>query len=145
MAAILPRSVRSPITSYGYLKSTYQYQHNVVGERTDRGKMAAMCGRSTPLAGNADETSSLYIYLCSTSSVLSTVTTSSLFLNKWSCFQKTGFRRFSPCRKPFVSEHAQCERLRSPKGLPSCSDMHSLWLPGGLAPPCRVISNGRKS
>src|SRR4029434_892315 len=22
---------------------------------------------------------------------------------------------------------------------------HSLWLPGGLAPPCRVISNGRKS
>src|SRR4029434_2362602 len=23
--------------------------------------------------------------------------------------------------------------------------MHSLWLPGGLAPPCRVISNGRKS
>src|SRR4029434_5298172 len=23
--------------------------------------------------------------------------------------------------------------------------MHSLWLPGGLVPPCRVISNGRKS
>src|SRR4029434_1900188 len=23
--------------------------------------------------------------------------------------------------------------------------MHSLWLPGGLAPPCRDISNGRKS
>src|SRR4029434_2565053 len=23
--------------------------------------------------------------------------------------------------------------------------MHSLWLPGGLAPPCRVISSGRKS
>src|SRR4029434_10052411 len=23
--------------------------------------------------------------------------------------------------------------------------MHSLWLPGGLAPPCRVISNRRKS
>src|SRR4029434_3401291 len=23
--------------------------------------------------------------------------------------------------------------------------MHSLWLPGGLATPCRVISNGRKS
>src|SRR4029434_5603532 len=23
--------------------------------------------------------------------------------------------------------------------------MHSLWLLGGLAPPCRVISNGRKS
>src|SRR4029434_7922971 len=23
--------------------------------------------------------------------------------------------------------------------------MPSLWLPGGLAPPCRVISNGRKS
>src|SRR4029434_7316988 len=22
--------------------------------------------------------------------------------------------------------------------------MHFLWLPGGLAPPCRVISNGRK-
>src|SRR4029434_11152041 len=25
------------------------------------------------------------------------------------------------------------------------SSMHSLWLPGGLAPPCRVISSGRKS
>src|SRR4029434_1020779 len=23
--------------------------------------------------------------------------------------------------------------------------MHSLWLPGGLAPPCRVISSGRKN
>src|SRR4029434_4019690 len=23
--------------------------------------------------------------------------------------------------------------------------MHSLWLPGGLAPPCHVISSGRKS
>src|SRR4029434_7402252 len=23
--------------------------------------------------------------------------------------------------------------------------MHSLWLPGGLAPPCRVISHGHKS
>src|SRR4029434_6097560 len=23
--------------------------------------------------------------------------------------------------------------------------MHSLWLPGGLAPPCRVIGNGRIS
>src|SRR4029434_3921796 len=23
--------------------------------------------------------------------------------------------------------------------------MHSLWLPGGLAPPCRVISHGQKS
>ena len=33
-----------------------------MGERADCGKMAAMCGRSTPLAGNADETSSvLYI------------------------------------------------------------------------------------
>ena len=41
----------------------YHYQHNVMGERADRGKMAAMCGRSTPLAGNADETSSVYIYL----------------------------------------------------------------------------------
>ena len=29
------------------------------------------------------------------------------------------------CRKPFVSEHAQCEGLRSPKGLPSCSDTDS--------------------
>src|SRR4029434_9451799 len=26
------------------------------------------------------------------------------------------------CHKPFVSEHAQCETLLSPKGLPSCSD-----------------------
>jgi len=26
------------------------------------------------------------------------------------------------CRKPFVSEHARCEGLRSPKGLPLCSD-----------------------
>ena len=39
------------------------YQHNVMGERADCGKMAAMCARSTPLAGNADETSSLYIYI----------------------------------------------------------------------------------
>src|SRR4029434_11011264 len=45
--------------SYCYLKSTYHYQHNVMGERAPWGKMAAMCGRSTPL----DETSSLYIYL----------------------------------------------------------------------------------
>src|SRR4029434_3166769 len=45
--------------SYCYLKSTYHYQHNVMGERAAWGKMAAMCGRSTPL----DETSSLYIYL----------------------------------------------------------------------------------
>ena len=44
----------------------YHYQHNVMGERADCGKMAAMCGRSTPLAGNADETSSVYIYLWST-------------------------------------------------------------------------------
>ena len=44
----------------GGLKSTYHYQHNVMGERAAWGKMAAMCGRSTPL----DETSSLYIYLC---------------------------------------------------------------------------------
>jgi len=29
---------------------------------------------------------------------------------------------WSLCRKPFVSEHAQCEGLRSPKGLPLCSD-----------------------
>src|SRR4029434_1946120 len=50
--------------SYCYLKSTYHYPHNVMGERAAWGKMAAMCGRSTPLAGNADETSSLYIYLC---------------------------------------------------------------------------------
>ena len=32
-------------------------------ERADCGKMADMCGRSTPLAGNADDTSILYIYL----------------------------------------------------------------------------------
>ena len=41
----------------------YHYQHNVMGEWADCGKMAAMCGLLTPLAGNADETSSLYIYL----------------------------------------------------------------------------------
>src|SRR4029434_9035912 len=41
----------------------YHYQHNVMGERAAWGKMAAMCGRLTPLAGNADETSSLYIYI----------------------------------------------------------------------------------
>ena len=34
-----------------------------MGERADCGKMAAMCGRSTPLAGNADETPSVYIYI----------------------------------------------------------------------------------
>ena len=34
-----------------------------MGERTDWGKMAAMCGRSTPSAGNAGQTSSLYIYI----------------------------------------------------------------------------------
>ena len=34
-----------------------------MSEQADCGKMAAMCGRSTPLAGNADETSSLYIYI----------------------------------------------------------------------------------
>ena len=34
-----------------------------MGERAAWGKMAAMCGHSTLLAGNADETSSLYIYL----------------------------------------------------------------------------------
>ena len=34
-----------------------------MGERAAWGKMTAMCGRSTPLGGNADETSSLYIYL----------------------------------------------------------------------------------
>src|SRR4029434_1371809 len=121
MAAILPRSVRSPITSYGYLKSTYQYQHNVVGERTDRGKMAAMCGRSTPLAGNADETSSLYIYLCSTSSVLSTVTTSSLFFNKWSCFQKTGFRRFSPLLKTDQHARIRCRQQSTVSQNDACA------------------------
>ena len=46
-----------------FKKYMYHYQHNVMGERADCGKMAAMCGRSTPLAGNADETSSVYIYL----------------------------------------------------------------------------------
>src|SRR4029434_2534938 len=35
-----------------------------MGERAAWGKMAAMCGHLTLLAGNADETSSLYIYLC---------------------------------------------------------------------------------
>ena len=40
-----------------FKKYMYHYQHNVMGERADCGKMAAMCGRSTPLAGNADETS----------------------------------------------------------------------------------------
>ena len=58
-----------------------------------------------------------------------------------------------------MSEHARCAGLPSGRGLPSGSDthvnsiffhktelsMHSLWLPGGLAPPYRVISNGRKS
>ena len=34
-----------------------------MGERAACGKMAAMCGLSSPLAGNADETSSLYIYI----------------------------------------------------------------------------------
>ena len=47
-----------------FKKYMYHYLHNVMGERADCGKMAAMCGRSTPLAGNADETSSVYIYLC---------------------------------------------------------------------------------
>ena len=46
-----------------FKKYMYHYQHNVMGERADCGKMAAMCGRSTPSAGNADETSSVYIYL----------------------------------------------------------------------------------
>ena len=46
-----------------FKKYMYHYQHNVMGERADCGKMAAMCRRSTPLAGNADETSSVYIYL----------------------------------------------------------------------------------
>src|SRR4029434_3446925 len=41
----------------------YHYQHNVMGERAGWGKMGAMCGRSTPLAGNADETSILYIFI----------------------------------------------------------------------------------
>src|SRR4029434_8505746 len=31
-------------------------------------------------------------------------------------------------RKPFVSEHAQCEGLRSPKGLPLCSDLVCMLL-----------------
>ena len=44
-------------------KDMYHYQHNVTGERANCGKMAAMCGHSTLLAGNADETSSLYIYI----------------------------------------------------------------------------------
>ena len=48
-----------------FKKYMYHYQH-VMGERADCGRMAAMCGRSTPLAGNADETSRhlvfIYIY-----------------------------------------------------------------------------------
>ena len=36
-----------------------------MGERAAWGKMTAMCGRSTSLGGNADETSSFYIYLWS--------------------------------------------------------------------------------
>ena len=51
------------LTKLLFKKYMYHYQHNVMGERVDCGKMAAMCGRSTPLAGNADETSSVYIYL----------------------------------------------------------------------------------
>ena len=41
----------------------YHYQHDVMGGRAACGNMAAMYGRSTPLTGNADETSSLYIYI----------------------------------------------------------------------------------
>lgn len=42
------------------------YQHNVMGERAACGKMAAMCGHSTPLTSNADEASSvLYVNLWS--------------------------------------------------------------------------------
>lgn len=44
-----------------FKKYMFHYQHNVMGERAACTKMAAMCGPSTPLAGN--ETSSLYIYI----------------------------------------------------------------------------------
>ena len=36
----------------------YHYQHNVMGERADCGKMAAMCGRS-----RLRRKTSVYIYL----------------------------------------------------------------------------------
>src|SRR4029434_4275233 len=43
-------------------------------------------------------------------------------LNKPTLCVKTSQICGALCRKPFVSEHAQCEGLRSPKGLPLCSD-----------------------
>ena len=42
-----------------FKKYMYHYQHNVMGERADCGKMATMCGRSRLRC----KTSSLYIYL----------------------------------------------------------------------------------
>ena len=52
------------------------------GERVPCSKMAAMCGRSTPLSGNAEETSSVYIYI----SMVWTLTEGAGF---WVCWVNT--------------------------------------------------------
>ncbi|CAB1442616.1 unnamed protein product [Pleuronectes platessa] len=71
--------------------------------------MAAMCGRSTPLAGNADETSSLYLWVDSPSSNSSNLGCQSLSSTGQWLFvsQRMGQREFYVCDEIRLSSEAE--------------------------------------